>query len=256
MIKNKRQQQILNMLKDSEIVTVAELSDQLHYSGMTIRRDLEYFEQIGLARRVHGGAVLVKTDTSLPPFAERLHYMLKEKSAIGKAALSFIKQGSIVCMDAGTTTLSMIQHIPDDFQFTVISTGISTSEELCKFREIEVIQVGGSIHHSSRTVCGTLASKFLNRFNADVAFLSTRALDPAQGTFESNMSLVDEKNALATISKKVVVLADHTKLQGTSLCQAIPINKIDVVITDNKAPATVVDDLRRAGIEVIITSPD
>lgn len=256
MIKNKRQQQILNMLKDSDIVTVAELSEQLNYSGMTIRRDLEYFEQTGLVRRIHGGAVLIKSDNSLPPYVERLDEHKKEKSAIGKAALTFIEQGSIICMDAGTTTLSMIQHIPDDYQFTVISTGISTSEALCRFREIEVIQAGGSVHHASRTVCGTLATKFLTRFNANVSFLSTRAIDPDKGTFESNMSLVDEKNALVSISKKNIILADFTKFQGSSLCQAVSIDKIDVVITDSKAPADAVSKLRSSGIEVIIVEPD
>jgi len=66
MIRNRRQQQIMNLLNENEIVNVVELSELLNCSTMTIRRDLEYLEQVGLARRIHGGAVLIKSENNLP----------------------------------------------------------------------------------------------------------------------------------------------------------------------------------------------
>ncbi len=252
MIKNKRQQRILNYLNDSEIVSVGELSDRLSCSHMTIRRDLEYLEEKGVLRKVHGGAVLIKPEEGLPPFEDRMDNRFLEKKAIGKAALAFIKPDSIICMDAGTSTKSIVQHLPDDSKFTVISTGVATSAELCRFRDVDVIQVGGLVHHSSMTVCNFLATEFIKGLNADVAFISTRAIHPVRGTFETNVSLVGEKKALASISKKVVVLADHTKFTSLSLLQALPFEAIDVVITDDLTPKKVVKQLESEGIEVVV----
>lgn len=256
MIRNKRQQQIMNLLNEHEIVNVIELSELLNCSTMTIRRDLEYFEQAGLARRIHGGAVLIKNETNLPHFVERLDKCQLEKEAIGKAALAYIEKDSVVCFDAGTTTMAIIDHIPEDYPLTVISTGINTSSALCRFRNIEVIQVGGFVHHSSFTVCDSLATDFIKKFNSDVAFISTRAINPSKGTFESTMSHVDEKQALASISKKVVVLADHTKFEGMSLIQALSLETIDVVITDHQTSSIAIKQLKDAGVEVVIVQPE
>ncbi len=256
MIKNKRQQQIMSYLSDNGIVSVNELSERFDCSHMTIRRDLDYLEDNGFLRKVHGGAVPIKLEEGLPAFKDRLDDKFLEKKAIGKAALAFIKSGSVICMDAGTSTMSILQHLEEDTQLTVISTGIATSAELCRFRDIDIIQVGGQVHHPSLTVCNLLATEFVEGLNADVAFISTRAFKPEKGTFETNMSLVGEKKALASISRKVVVLADHTKFSGTSFLQALTLNEIDVVITDDLTPKPVINELESAGIEVVVASPE
>jgi len=257
MLNNKRQQRIFDELNDKEIVNVADLSEQFHASTMTIRRDLKYLEDMGIARRVHGGAVLIKPDITLPPFTERFDKCQQEKDSIAKAAMKLIRPDSVICLDAGTTSMAITDHIPEDIQLTIISSGIKTTAALCRFRNLDIIQVGGLVHHSSFTVCGvSLASDFISKFNADIAFISTRAIRPDAGTFESAMSLVDEKQAFAAIAKKVVVLADYTKFEGTSLLKALPLKDIDVVITDNKAPSDSIRQLREAGIEVIIAVPE
>jgi len=255
-IKNPRQQQIMNMLNENEVVSVSDLSEKLNSSCMTIRRDLEYLEQKGIVRRIHGAAVLVKTEHFLPSFTERIERCESEKTAIGKAAMSFISPQSVVCFDAGTTTLAIVQHIPEDLHFTAITTGLMTASALCRFPRLEIIQVGGTMHHSSYTACSLLAKDFLKQFNADVAFISTRAVNAAKGIFEWSMDLVEEKRALVSIAKKVVLLVDHTKFEGRSLCQAVPLEKIDVIITDDKVSPDIVRQLEENGKEVIVAKPE
>jgi len=255
-IKNPRQQQIINLLNENEVVSVSDLSEKLNSSCMTIRRDLEYLEQKGIVRRIHGAAVLLKTEHTLPSFTERIDRCESEKIAIGKAAMSFISPQSVVCFDAGTTTLAIVQHIPEDLHFTAITTGLMTASALCRFPRLEIIQVGGSVHHSSFTACSVLAADFIKQFNADVVFLSTRAVNVAKGTYESSMDLVEEKRALVTIAKQVVLLVDHTKFEGRALCQAVPLGEIDVIITDDKVPSDTVKQLEENGKEVIVVKPE
>lgn len=252
MIKNPRQQKIINLLNKNEIVIIKDLSRKLNSSSMTIRRDLEYFEDKGIVRRIHGGAVLLKNEGTLPSFSERIDICEKEKVLIGRAAVSFIKPESIVCFDSGTTSLAIAQNISENIHFTAITTGILTASTLCRFPRLEIIQVGGSLHHSSYTSCGFLSKNFIKQFNADVVFLSTRAVKLGYGTYESSMDLVEEKKALMSISKKVVLVADHTKFEEHSLCQAISFENIDVIVTDDKTPIDIVKKLKCKNIEVII----
>ena len=52
-----RQARICRRLQEQGTVRVAQLSDLLGVSEITIRRDLDALEQRGLLKRAHGGAI-------------------------------------------------------------------------------------------------------------------------------------------------------------------------------------------------------
>ena len=58
MLKEERHQFILEKLNKSGIIKVADLTDELAATEMTIRRDLRFLEDKGLLIRIHGGAGL------------------------------------------------------------------------------------------------------------------------------------------------------------------------------------------------------
>ena len=60
MVKNARQTQLVRLLHKNEIMSVTDLSEHLKSSKMTIRRDLDFLEQKGIVRKVHGGAAFLK----------------------------------------------------------------------------------------------------------------------------------------------------------------------------------------------------
>lgn len=252
MTKKERLGKLMEILQEEDFVSVSELSQRLGSSMMTIRRDLEPLEEKGVLKRVHGGAMLQKNEANVPSFTVRFERNITEKNAIGKLAATLIQPESSVCFDAGTTTLAIVRNIPQALHFTAITTGIRTSLELSQFRDVEIIQVGGSLDHGTLTICNEISAEFIKRFRADVAFLSTRAIDTAQGSYDNYLNLVGEKRALASIAKKVVVVADHTKFDNTPLCLAVPLHEIDVLITDNGTEVKHVEELRKAGVEVLI----
>jgi DeoR family fructose operon transcriptional repressor len=247
-----RQQQIINMLNKREFVSVNELASIFQTTNMTIRRDLDQLELKRIIRRIHGGAVLLKTEYTLPSFKERMEHCGAEKNVIAKAALDLISPEMVICMDGSTSAFAIAQNLPEDIHLTVVTTGVMTARELCRYPKVDVIQAGGTVHHTSCSTYGVIATDFLKQFNADIVFFSSRAVSPIKGTFESMMDMVEEKRALNAISKKVVLLADHTKFEGRSLCQSIPIEEIDLVITDNKTSPEIIKSLKEGGREVII----
>ncbi|HHU53863.1 MAG TPA: DeoR/GlpR transcriptional regulator [Clostridiaceae bacterium] len=252
--KNKRQSKIINILKEEEIVSVTSLAERLHYSEMTIRRDLKYFETNGLVLRFHGGATYLKPDYILPSFDERIGRNRAEKRKIARAAVKYITIDSIVCFDGGTTALAIVNFIPDHLQFTAISTGLIASSVLSQKQNCSVIQVGGTIDNLSKTVFDSTSENFIRNFTADIAFICCRAIDVTRGTFEANITYSNEKNALSNISATTIVVADYTKFNHTSLCLGLPINEIDILITDDKTPSHIIKSLNNQGIETIIAT--
>jgi len=119
--------------------------------------------------------------------------------------------------DAGTTPLAIIEHIPDNLEFTAITTGLMTAIALCNKPYIHVINIGGNINCSSYSSTNHISVETIKKFNADMAFISTKAVILPQGTFESYLPLIEIKQALVSVSNYIVLLADHSKFETKSL---------------------------------------
>lgn len=252
MLKTQRQKKLLDMLESNEMMSIADLSEKLNTSLMTVRRDLEYLEQKGIVKRVHGGALLVKKDTNQPSFQERLEEFSAEKLRIGKAAAELIKDGSIVFFDAGTTPLAVVEYIPHKIEFTAITTGLMTAIALCNKPNVNVISIGGNIHHTSYSSTNYIAIELIKKFNADMAFISTKAFCLPHGAYEAQLPLIEVKKAIVSVSNKVILLADHSKFENKSLCLSVPIDDIDMIITDNGVSKEIINEIKKMGKEIVL----
>lgn len=252
MHKEQRHREMIDLLSMNNIMSVTELSEKLNASKMTIRRDLEQLEKKGIIKKVHGGALYIKNDNSQPSFYERIDEASEEKKKIGKAAAELIEDGDIVFFDAGTTSLSVAYHISDHIEFTAITTGLMTAIALCDKPKVNIINIGGSIHISSMSSINHMAIENICKFNANKAFISTKAVTLPEGTYEAQMPLIEIKKAIVQQSEKVILLADHSKFETKSLCKAIPLDSIDMIVTDSKIPEVLINDIKGNNIELII----
>lgn len=226
----------MDLLGSRGAVSISEMAGTLGASMMTIRRDIDSLEKEGLVRKMHGSAVLVGSDSSQPSYHERVAECQEEKDRIGKAAAAMIWKGSIVIFDAGTTPQAVVQHIPQDLEFTAITTGLMTATALCSRTNANVICIGGNIHQSSYSAINYFATEMIARFHADLAFISTKSVSLPDGLFEMQLPLIEIKRAISAVSDKVVLLADHRKFSSKALCLSVPIKEIDLIITDGQVP--------------------
>ena len=63
-----REDRIINILLQKEVMSVNELAEKLYISKPTLRRDLTKLEEKGIITRTHGGASLIKkpADANIP----------------------------------------------------------------------------------------------------------------------------------------------------------------------------------------------
>lgn len=252
MLKSLRHKNIMELLASRGAVSISEMANSLGASMMTIRRDIDALEKSGLVRKMHGSAVLVGNETSQPSYHQRVTEFQEEKDRIGKAAAAMIKRGAIVLFDAGTTPLAVVQHIPQDLEFTAITTGLMTAAALCSRTSANVICIGGNIHQTSYSAVNYLAKEMLARFHADIAFISTKSVSLPDGLFETQLPLIEIKKAIVAASDKVVLLADHSKFSSKALCLSVPIEDINLIITDDKVPEIALEHLKAKNTEVQI----
>ena len=130
-----RKEKIMELLAENETVEKAYLEKELGISPSTVQRDLIEMEREGLLVRTWGGA---KRVSNVSIYKRSL---LQEKIAnplkvIGEIAASKVKDGELIFMGAGKTTLAMAEYLTAE-DITVITNGIPQLEALAK-RNINV----------------------------------------------------------------------------------------------------------------------
>ena len=90
--------------------------------------------------------------------------------------------------------------------------------------------------------------------HADVAILSGSGISE-DGIYNSHALLVDIQRAMIAGAAKVIFCFDHTKIGRRSTFFVSDFSQIDIVVTDAGAPASLVEQLRAKGLEVVVAPP-
>jgi DeoR/GlpR family transcriptional regulator of sugar metabolism len=118
--------------------------------------------------------------------------------------------------------------------------------------QIDVLVIGGALRRSIGAVVGPITEQALQGLRGAQVFLSGEGVTVERGLTTPNVFAAATDQAMMAAGSQVVVLADHTKLGRDTMCQTVPGDRIDVLVTDAKADADVVRALRAEGIDVRI----
>ncbi len=224
-----RRSRIASLLRDGAQASTSALARELGVSRETVRRDLLSLEAEGLLHRIHGGAVSADGPTEAP-FERRRRQRWQEKLAIGRTASRLIGAGEIVFVDAGTTTLAFAEALADHAGVSVVTNSIGVAQRLGP----RAVLLGGSISSDVPATFGELTLAEVDRFLADIAFISPVAVDVSMGAMNYALDEAEIARAMIRRAKKTVVLADHSKIGASSRVSICRTDEIDILVTDRE----------------------
>jgi DeoR/GlpR family transcriptional regulator of sugar metabolism len=249
MLTDERRVLILERLRAHGRVLAADLSDELEVSVDTVRRDLRELDDAGMLRRVHGGALPRRGDAA--PFAVRERRAPEAKDSIARRAAALVRDGQVVILDGGTTTLRVARALGDDLRADVITTSPPIAMALANHPGLEVTIVGGTLRPRGLVAVGAPAVEALHAVRADIVFLGVCGLHPQVGVTTPDLEERHVKAAMIEGAGEVVALADHDKL-GTALPMVVaPLDAVTHLVTDAEASEEALAPYRALGIEVL-----
>lgn len=226
-----RKNKIKELIVEKKSVTVAELTDLFKVTEETIRRDLKQLEDEGFLSRTYGGAYIsdgVQNDVDVN-IREFIHVEGKKK--IATKALSLIKSGDSIFLDASTTSLviaSMIQNL----RLTVVTNSIKVVNTLIEKPNVNLVVIGGTLSKSSLSNLGRNAEHNMKNYFFDTAFISCRSVSMQHGITDSNEQQAGIRMLAAEHANNVYLIADYTKFDKTSFASICGFDLIDAVIVD------------------------
>lgn len=250
---SERHQKIYELLRNHKNLSIDKLSSILEISKMTVRRDLDRLTRKGIVQRVHGRAVISRTNEYEPPYMIRSLEMMQEKQMIGRLAASIIKDNAVIIVDIGSTLLELVRNIPENNNITVITNWIPVVVELSRKRGLfNLVLVGGKVFTDELSIIGGYPEEMLKDFNADIAFLGVGGISDKFGISDFNMDEVQVKKQMIKSSREVIVLADHSKFSRVAPIKIADMKLIDKIITDDGLEEKDKINIERFGTEIII----
>lgn len=260
MLAEERRQLILELLAENGKVVAKELAGRFQLSVDSIRRDLTIMEEQGLLQKTYGGAISVAPPPKVRKLAQpqTIRYGSGEphQNAISKMAASFIQKHDTVFIGGAGIHYGMLKYFPEDVPFTVVTNSLTIAELIRSRPHIEAYLIGGKLRPTpGGTIIDTIAVEMIGKFNLDIGFIT------GGGIAENGISTATPEGAaftraVAEASQRTICLAPHEKLGVKMFATSIPIERIDLLITDVGAAEKTIQHFERRNIKVIFADEE
>ena len=251
-MKLKRLKTIESYLIQQETVTLDELASILDVSLNTVRRDVQELVKLGVAQRVHGGAMLSVDRHQVPSYDARTMLNTPSKRSIGRKAGELIRDGSVVFVDAGSTAWQVLTSIPINTRATVITASRSAVNTAVQNRNLHVVCIGGEYYPDSDAFVGLEAIREIKNHGIEVAFLSANGICPRRGLTNASRLEAEVKRSVIEIARTVVLMVDRSKFNQVAFAWFGNIADIDVLITDSAPTGELETALNQAKVDIQI----
>ncbi len=240
-MQKERREAIRELIASKPFVSLEELTRLFpDVSDMTLRRDIEHFEETGEAIKVRGGCRSTSFLSSRGDdrVSVRQTENTSEKLAIAKSAAEYLETGRSIFIDSGSTMRAFVSQVPAKrYSFTTTDPWIAL--ELSKSGTSVVNLVGGRLDSENQTVTGLQASRFLEGVNIDIAFLTPSGYSLENGFSVGSYNECELKQIVVKKARMVIMLMDSSKLGRSLPYTFCTPDEADLIITTSEAKSEI-----------------
>lgn len=231
-------------------VSLEELTAYFNVSTNTVRRDLNELVERGRIKKVYGGVSIneERTPVSMPTRSSKNVY---EKSLIGEFAAQFIEDGTTVFLDSGSTTVTLIPYLASHQGITIVTHSLTAIYEASKYPNLKIICLGGLFNFATSSFTDAETMDLLARISLDTVFIAATGVSLARGLTNTTYSEAEIKRCATSNCKRIILMADHTKFDSSSIITFCDFEKLYAAVTDTLPPKPYVEFCAKHGIRLV-----
>lgn len=248
LLSRERQDAIRRRLQETGRVLAGDLARLFGVSEDTVRRDLREMAAAGLCQRVYGGALALPQEQ---PFSVRIGDSPGRKATLAAKAVTVLKDGMTLFVDAGSTNLAIVRAIPLHLTLTLSTNMPAIAMAALDHPKIDVITIGGRIDRHVGAAIGARAERDLEALRPDLCILGACGLDPKAGLTGLVYEDAEFKRAAAARSGSVLVAVTNEKL---GLCEPFAIAACgpgQTLVLEGDAPAPLSRAFTETGVHLL-----
>ena len=250
-MKEERRKQMEALIARRQSITMEELCAHFGVSMNTVRADVAYLVESGSAEKIYGG-VRARARKQVPVFSSRAKENTDRKRTIARAAQTLVRDGDLLFLDNGTTTMHLLDFLDPGKRVTVVTASLHVITRAAALENVKLIVLPGTLDRRTNSLTDLGTQEFLSRFRFTKAFMGVTEVS---GDGRLNVSTYQEflvkRTALAQ-SREKILLADGSKFQGSGLMAYGNLGDMTALVTDDACPPAVSAYWAAEGVEVIV----
>lgn len=247
---DERRRRVMQEIQLNGSVSVDTLAITLAVSPLTIRRDLQFWEEQGAVERYYGGARIIQSFVENDDMRSNEPY----KHAIAKYAAQYVQDGDTIFINTSSTALLVLKYIKGKRVTAITNNGKAIFMDHDPL--VSIVLSGGELRIPKESMVGDFALNNLNKVTVDKSFLGCSGIDVKAGMTTAILQEVTINEAMISRCRgDVFLLADHTKIGNVHQFIASDIHNFTYIITDTSANEDVLASFRDCGITTVALAP-
>jgi DeoR/GlpR family transcriptional regulator of sugar metabolism len=215
-------------------VEVAALAELLQVSQVTVRKDLDQLEEMGLLRREHGIALFGSIDDVGKRMA--IHYEVKRR--IAQAAAGRVEDGETVMIESGSCCAFLAEELATTKRdITIVTNSAFIANHLRHAPSGRIILLGGEYQSASQVLVGSLTRRCAEIFFSDKFFIGTDGFVDHYGFTGKDHRRSQTVRDMAEQAREVIVLTESEKFLHRGVEGIARVEDVAGVYTDDGIPA-------------------
>ncbi|MDO6693333.1 DeoR/GlpR family DNA-binding transcription regulator [Aliiglaciecola sp. 3_MG-2023] len=263
MLEKQRHHLLLELLAEMGYASVPVLSNKLKASEATIRRDITKLSKRKALTKIRGGA---QSNNVSSQIHERRHLkgsvFLADteqnkdiKALIAEKAVSLCEEGESIIINGGSSTFMMKDALASR-HLNILTNSFALAQELADNSDNQVTLPGGELYRKQSIILSSFENDGISNYHGSKMFMGTPAIGEF-GLMETDPMLVLSEQKLLKQADQLIVLADSSKIGKRSSLILCSLDKVNILITDNKVEPRFLELFEKHKIQVItVAVPD
>jgi DeoR family transcriptional regulator of aga operon/DeoR family fructose operon transcriptional repressor len=169
---------------------------------------------------------------------------------IAGAAVSLVSDGDTLILDVGTTNLEVARGC-------MVVAGSRSSLRVCRSAielseqgGVHIIVTVGSLRPGELSLTGGFAEDMMRRFNCELAFIGVGGVAAHAGFTDYFPEAAHIKGAAMSSARRVVALADLTKVGRVAFSKFAELSDVDLLVTNAAPDAPALSELRAKDLAI------
>jgi DeoR/GlpR family transcriptional regulator of sugar metabolism len=229
-----RHGKILEALAAAQRIEVSTLATILGVSQVTVRKDLDQLEEMGLIRREHGFALF----GSMEDVGRRMAIHYEVKRRIARAAAAMVDEGEMVMIESGSCCAMLAEELVNTRKHvTIVTNSVFIANHIRHAPYCRIIILGGEYQPNAQVVAGSITRQNTRIFLSDKFFIGTDGFSEKCGFTGKDHVRSQTVRDMAEQAQQVIVLTESEKFLCQGSERTVLTEDVSQVFTDDKIPA-------------------
>lgn len=231
-----RQDRIVELVRVEEFVSVERLAEIFDVTPQTIRRDIQILADEARVRRYRGGASRISSTENVDYLARQV-MQLTEKRRIAAAVAAAIPNNSSLFLNIGTTTEEVAKALVNHQGLRIITNNLHVAAMLAPKTDFEVHVTSGVVRSRDGGIIGEATIDFVRQFRVDFGVIGISGIDIDGTLLDFDYREVQVARCMIEQSRRVILVADHSKVGRNALVRLGDLSLVDLFCTDSPLPS-------------------